>query len=237
MAGGNYYSASNYERASIWMLSGGKWAAIASPVPADAGSKAIPGDVRNAPYSDINGISCPPSAKLRCIAVGDYVDKHFEHQGFFVEVANSGGSRGFVPIVTATTSEQPTTTTTSPSTTTTSPTTTTTEAPPASQITLASLDAAVAAQSDAAVAAGTGISAAEVATCGPPSVSFAVGTDIFCNLFDPSIGGAFEVIQITGSTPSSFTVVAGPGSDIPCAGLNAAEQAAFTADGESCDPN
>jgi hypothetical protein len=45
------------------------------------------------------------------------------------------------------------------------------------------------------------------------------------------------VIQITGSTPSSFTVVAGPGSDIPCSGLNAAEQAAFTADGDSCDPN
>lgn len=135
------------------------------------------------------------------------------------------------------TSQSVTTTTEEPTTTTTMPITTTTAVPPASQITLASLDAAVAAQSDATVAAQTGISAAEVATCGPPSVSFAVGTDILCHLLDPTIGGAMEVIQMTGSTPSSFTVVVAPGSDIPCTGLNAAEQAAFTADGESCDPN
>jgi hypothetical protein len=87
------------------------------------------------------------------------------------------------------------------------------------------------------VAAQSGVSSNVTATCGPPSVSFAVGTDIFCALFDPSIGGAQEVIQMTGDTPSSFTVVVGPGSDISCSSLNAAEQAAFTADGRSCDPN
>jgi hypothetical protein len=132
-------------------------------------------------------------------------------------------------------SQSVTTTTHAPIPTTTMPITTT--VPAASQITLASLDAAVAAQSDAVVAAQAGIRAAEVATCGPPSVSFAVGTDILCHLLDPTLGGAMEVIQIAGSTPSSFTVVVGAGSDIPCAGLNAAEQAAFTADGESCDAN
>jgi hypothetical protein len=87
------------------------------------------------------------------------------------------------------------------------------------------------------VATQSGIGPSVTATCGPPSVSFAVGTDIFCSLFDPSIGGAQEVIQMTGSTPSSFTVVAGPGSDIQCSSLSAAEQAAFTAVGRSCDPS
>ena len=116
-----------------------------------------------------------------------------------------------------------TTTTTPPA------TTTTTAVPPVSQITIASLDAAVATQS--------GTSSAITATCGPASVSFAVGTDILCSLFDPSVGGSEEVIQITGSSPSSFTVLVGPGSSIPCRILNAAEQAAFTADGQSCSVN
>ena len=56
--------------------------------------------------------------------------------------------------------------------------------------------------------AGKGGQCLEVmATCGAAVVSFAVGTHILCRLFDPSIGGALEVIHITGSTPSSFMVV------------------------------
>jgi hypothetical protein len=74
-------------------------------------------------------------------------------------------------------------------------------------------------------------------TCGPSTARLAVGADILCSQFNPTIGGADEVVQITGSTAASFTIVAGPGSDIGCSNLNAAEQAAFTADGQSCDPN
>ncbi len=127
----------------------------------------------------------------------------------------------------------PTTTTT----TTLPPTTTTTAAvPPVSQITIASLEATLAQQANAAPPSPGEPPGSTTVTCGPPSASLAVGSYILCSLFNPAIGGAEEVIQITGSTPSSFTVVAGPGSDIPCSGLNAGEQAAFTADGNSCDP-
>jgi hypothetical protein len=69
------------------------------------------------------------------------------------------------------------------------------------------------------------------------TASLAVGSDILCESFNPAFGDSEEVIQITGSTPSSFTVVAGPGSSFPCSSLNAAEQAAFTADGQSCSVN
>jgi hypothetical protein len=141
------------------------------------------------------------------------------------------------PIPTAPTT--PTTTTSTPVTTTTtvpSATTTTTAAPPASQLTVSSLEAAIAQQANAVPPSPGEPPGSVTVTCGPPSASLAVGADILCSLFDPSIGGAQEVVQITGSTPSSFSVVAGPGSDITCSSLNAAEQAAFTADGQSCDP-
>ena len=124
------------------------------------------------------------------------------------------------------------TTTTLPPTTTTAPTTvppTTTTAPTTAPLTLSDLDAAVGAQYVAAEYQTSGVS--DTAMCGPPSVSLAVGTDIFCGF----IQGQVEVIQITGDTPSSFTVVAGPAGDILCSSLNAAEQAAFTAAGTSCD--
>jgi invasion protein IalB len=116
------------------------------------------------------------------------------------------------------------------------PTTTTTTAavPPVSQITITSLEATIAQQANAAPPSPGEPPGSWTVTCGPPSASLAVGTDILCGQFNPSIGVSEEVIQITGNSPSSFTVLVGPGSSIPCAGLNAAEQAAFTADGQSC---
>jgi invasion protein IalB len=107
-------------------------------------------------------------------------------------------------------------------------------APPVSQITLASLDAALAQQANAVPPSPGQPPGSWTVTCGPASASLAVGTDILCGQFNPSIGSSEEVVQITGNSPSSFTVLVGPGSSIPCAGLNAAEQAAFTADGQSC---
>jgi hypothetical protein len=116
-------------------------------------------------------------------------------------------------------------------------TTTTTAAPPVNQLTVASLEAALAQQANAVPPSPGEPPGAWTVTCRPPSASLAVGADILCNQFNPSIGGAEEVVQINGSTPTSFTVVAGPGSDISCSSLNASEQAAFTAAGQSCDPN
>ena len=156
------------------------------------------------------GVSC--TLRNACAAVGH------SYNGTITSLAERwNGTKWRIQTLTTTT------TTTPPA------TTTTTAVPPVSQITIASLDAAVATQS--------GTSSAITATCGPASVSFAVGTDILCSLFDPSVGGSEEVIQITGSSPSSFTVLVGPGSSIPCRILNAAEQAAFTADGQSCSVN
>ena len=120
--------------------------------------------------------------------------------------------------------------------TTTMATTTTTAAPPASQITIASLDATIAQQANAAPPSPGQPPGSWTVTCGPPSASLAVGSDILCDSVNPAFGDSLEVIQITGSTPSSFTVVAGPGTSFPCSSLNAAEQAAFTADGNSCTP-
>jgi hypothetical protein len=128
--------------------------------------------------------------------------------------------------------------TTSVTTTTRAPTTnlSTTAAPPASQITIAGLDATIAQQGNAAPPSPGQPPGSWTVTCGPPSASLAVGSDILCDSFNPAFGDSLEVIQITGSTPSSFTVVAGPGTAFPCSSLNAAEQAAFTADGNSCIP-
>ena len=116
-------------------------------------------------------------------------------------------------------------------------TTTTTAAPPASQITIASLDATIAQQANAAPPSPGQPPGSWTVTCGPPSASLAVGAYIECGSFNPAFGSSEEVIQITGSTPSSFTVVVGPGSDLSCTGLNAAEEAAMTADGDPCTPN
>jgi hypothetical protein len=115
-------------------------------------------------------------------------------------------------------------------------TTTTTAAPSASQITIASLDATLAQQANAAPPSPGQPPGTWTVTCGPPSASLAVGSDILCGSYNPAFGDSEEVIQITGTTPSSFTVVAGPGTAFPCSSLNAAEQAAFTADGNACVP-
>jgi hypothetical protein len=143
VAGGSYYSTGHFSRASMWTLSGQKWSAMASPVPADAASTAIPGDEKNGPYSGITAISCPPSAKPRCVAVGDYVDKRLKHQGFLVEVATSDRSQGVVPVVTTTTqAPAPTTTTLAPP-----PPTTSTSTPPSSVPTTTPTTSAIAAGS------------------------------------------------------------------------------------------
>lgn len=123
------------------------------------------------------------------------------------------------------------------STTTMATTTTTTAVPPVSQITIASLEAAIAQQANAAPPSPGEPPGSWTVTCGPPSASLAVGADIECGSFNPAIGSSEEVIQITGSTSSSFTVVVGPGSEIPCTSLNAAEEAAMTADGDPCNPS
>jgi hypothetical protein len=232
MAGGSYYSTSNFKRASIWTLSSGKWSAMRSPIPANA-MGLIPGAVtaKGGPSSAIGAISCPPSKKTSCIAGGTYVAAGGKRQGFFLQLAINGQKVGASQSVTTTT-EAPTTTTTMPTT-----TTTTTAAAPVSQITIASLDAALAQQANAVPPSPGQPPGTWTVTCGPPSASLAVGSYILCSQFNPSIGGSEEVIQITGNTPSSFTVAAGPGSSIPCSGLNAGEQAAFTADGNACDPN
>jgi hypothetical protein len=141
----------------------------------------------------------------------------------------SGSSQ--LPQSVTTTTEEPTTTTTVPTTT---PTTTTAAVPPGSQITIASLDATIAQQANAAPPSPGEPPGSWTANCGPPTANLAVGSYVLCGQFDPAIGASEEVIQITGTTPSSFTVVVGPGSFLPCTGLSAAEQAAFTADGTSC---
>lgn len=141
---------------------------------------------------------------------------------------NNGPSMPGVTVCTnPTTTVPPTTTTTVPPTT----TTTTTTAPTTAPFTLSDLDAAVAAQWQSS------LGSSGTVECLPPSVSLAIGTYIFCGMA-PSVGGyqgVIGVIQITGDTPSSFTDVAGPDVDILCSSLNAAEQAAFTAAGTTCD--
>jgi hypothetical protein len=118
--------------------------------------------------------------------------------------------------------------TAAPPTSSTSSTTSTTVAP-ASQITLASLDDAAAARS--------GLGTGTRATCGPGPTGLGVGSYVACALFNANVGGAEEILQITGTSPSSFNVVIGPGSDIGCSELNAGELAALKAQGRTCDPS
>ena len=149
------------------------------------------------------------------------------------------GSAGgvIVPIAavssTTTTTEVPTTVTTVPATTTvpapTTPSTSSSTAPTVSQITLSGLEAAAVRQS--------GLGAGTTATCGPALTGLGLGSYVACGLFNANVGGAEEVVQITGPLATSFTVVVGPGSDIGCSGLNTGELAAMTAHGSSCDPN
>ncbi len=125
----------------------------------------------------------------------------------------------------------PTTPTTVPPTTPTTlaPTTTTTSLPPVGQVTIASLETAAEAQS--------GLGVGTTATCGPAPTGLGVGSYVACGLLNPNVGGAQEILQMTGNSPSSFSVVVGPGSDLSCSAFNAGELAAFTAFGLSCDPS
>jgi hypothetical protein len=105
--------------------------------------------------------------------------------------------------------------------------TTSTTVAPVSGITLASLEAAV----ESGEGAGT------IVTCGPAPTGLGMGAYVACGLFNPKVGGAVEILEITGTSASSFKVVAGPGSSVGCSQLNAGERAALNAAGTNCDPN
>jgi hypothetical protein len=198
------------------------------------------GPEKGGPNSYINAVSCPASVKAHCVAVGGYVDSNFEQQGFFLRVPNNGeGLKTLLNETTTTQAPSATRTTVQPATTTsTAPATTVpTTTLPVSQITLASLEAAIAQQANAVPPSPGEPPGSWTVTCGPPSASLAVGADIECGSFNPAIGSSEEVVQITGTSPSSFMVLVGPGSDIPCAGLSAAEEAAMADDANPCDPN
>jgi hypothetical protein len=128
-----------------------------------------------------------------------------------------------------------TTTTVPPTTTTTVPPTTTTPAAPL-EYNIGALDTGVAQQ-----AVSTGFASSDaVANCGPADTSFDQGTDILCYVTSASLGAAgmqLEIIQITGEGmwPTDFNVLIGPGSDIPCQALDAAELAALNAYGGTCN--
>jgi hypothetical protein len=126
--------------------------------------------------------------------------------------------------VTSTTrSVPPTTTNISPFLTTTS----TTAAP--APITMEALNAAVVARS--------GLGAGTSADCGPAPTGLDVGSYVACGLDDPSAGFSEEILQMTGTSPSSFNVVAGPGTSLSCQTFNNGELAALTAQDQSCAPS
>jgi hypothetical protein len=140
-----------------------------------------------------------------------------------VAVTTNGGTpqRNATDSVTSTTSSGPATTTTiSPFLTTTS----TTAAPP--PITLKALNAAVVARS--------GLGAGASANCGPAPTGLGVGSYVACGLDDPSTGISEEILQMTGTSPSSFNVVAGPGTSLSCQAFNNGELAAWTAQDQGC---
>jgi hypothetical protein len=120
--------------------------------------------------------------------------------------------------------------------TTTTPTTTpkTTACTPGSSVYITTISCLNGAVTEDAQAGGiTGAATDNVANCGPPNASFTVGTDIACGLSSPSAGSAMMIVQLTDTAPG-FTVAFGVGSAFPCDNLNSAEQAALTADGDSC---
>ena len=107
---------------------------------------------------------------------------------------------------------------------------TTITAPSASPFSLADLDTAAVTQS--------GLGSGTTANCGPAPTGLGVGAYVACSLTNPNVGGAEEVLQITGALPSSFNVVVGPGSEISCSALNPGEQTAFSAQGQAaCSPS
>lgn len=74
----------------------------------------------------------------------------------------------------------------------------------------------------------------EVATCEPADANLSNGSYVACELLSAAVGGAQEIVQIHLSVTPGFTVVIGPGSSFNCTGLNADEQAAFSAGGWQC---
>ncbi len=119
-----------------------------------------------------------------------------------------------------------TTPTLAPSTTTTLAPTATTSLPPTGEVTIASLEIAAEAQS--------GLGVGTTARCGPAPTGLGVGSYVACGLFNSNVGGAQEILQMTGTSPSSFNVVVGPGSALSCSAFNAGELAAFAAYGQNC---
>lgn len=57
-----------------------------------------------------------------------------------------------------------------------------------------------------------------VVTCGPPNVSLTPGSYLGCDFNSASVGGVAAVLQIAGSSPSDFTVVAISSANV-CTGL------------------
>jgi len=124
---------------------------------------------------------------------------------------------------TSTTRSGPTTTNISPFLTTTS---TTAAAAP---ITREALNAAAVARS--------GLGAGTTADCGPAPTGLGVGSYVACGLDDPLAGFSEEILQMTGTSPSSFNVVAGPATSLSCQTFNNGELAALTAQDQSCAPS
>jgi hypothetical protein len=73
----------------------------------------------------------------------------------------------------------------------------------------------------------------DVATCKPANANLSNGSYVACGLLSATVGGAQEIVQIHSSVPPGFTSL-GVGSSLLCNGLNAGEQAAFSAGGWQC---
>lgn len=101
--------------------------------------------------------------------------------------------------------------------------------------TISCLDAAVQAAARAGTSPGIvqGGIPDDVATCKPANANLSNGSYVACELLSPTVGGAQEIVQIHSPVPPGFTSV-GIGSSLNCSGLNAGEQAAFSAGGWQC---
>jgi hypothetical protein len=130
------------------------------------------------------------------------------------------------PTTTSISTSAPVTTTTAPP-----PSTTTPVAPSGSALTLSGLEAAIAQQDNAVPPSPGQPPGSWTVTCGPPSASLAVGSLVACGQINPAIGVSTLVVQITGDTPSSFTIVLGPGSAV-CQSADPGQLVALQADGQ-----
>jgi hypothetical protein len=104
--------------------------------------------------------------------------------------------------------------------------TTTSTAPSPPPVTISALEAAAVTQS--------GLGAGTKAKCGPAPTGLGVGSYVACGLDSPSAGILEEILQMTGTSPSSFVVVAAPSTNHSCDPFNNAELAAWTAQDQAC---